>query len=224
MKQAFLLNVEIEAQEKIFSLYFPDVSGTDEMVKIINTFIRKYTELMSRGTYRYPAKAVTTVMKRMYGRFIADEIEQELLRQSRPATAELSVYNHGGAIKCSCLSITEEMTAKQYFEDNPEGLAEFERILKQEYENHFDPYASEDSEMMEFELSKIGIGSISGELLDSQWGDNVLCYTLGPDLVANPIVLNTKHPELDAFLDTSNIHYFASPENMYLVCKLKGEN
>lgn len=224
MKQAFLLNVEIETQEKIFSLYFSDVSGTDEMVTIINTFIRKYTELMSRGTYRYPAKAVTTVMKRMYGQFIADEIEQELLRQSRPATAELSVYNHGGAIKCSCLSITEEMTAKQYFEDNPEGLAEFERILNQAYDDHFDPYTSEDSEQMEFELSKIGIGSSNGELLDSQWGDNVLCYTLGPNLVANPIVLNTKHPELDAFLDTSNIHYFADPKNIYLVCKVKGEN
>lgn len=88
MKQAFMLNIEIESQEKLFSLYFPDVSGTDEMVTIINTFIRKYTELMSRGTYRYPAKAVTTVMKRMYGQFIADEIEQELLLQSRPATAD----------------------------------------------------------------------------------------------------------------------------------------
>ena len=224
MEQAFLLNVEIEAQEKNFSLYFSDVSGTDEMVTIINTFIRKYTELMSRGTYRYPAKAVTTVMKRMDGQFIADEIEQELLLQSRPAVAKLAVYNHGGAIKCSCLSITEEMTAKQYFEDNPEGLAEFERILNQAYENHFDPYASEDSEMMEFELSKIGIGSINGELLDSQWGGNVLCYTLGPDIVANPIVLNTENPELDAFLDTSNIYSFASPEDMYLVCKVKGEN
>ena len=36
MKQAFLLNVEIESQEKNFSLYFSDVSGTDEMVTIVN--------------------------------------------------------------------------------------------------------------------------------------------------------------------------------------------